>query len=48
MAVAATAWIALPASAAAPSASLRTVSDWGSGWPDEVTVSNTGADAMTS
>jgi hypothetical protein len=48
MAVAATAWIALPASAAAPTASLRTVSDWGSGWQDEVTVNNTGAAAMTS
>ncbi|WP_433367268.1 beta-1,3-glucanase family protein [Actinoplanes sp. CA-142083] len=48
MAVATTTWIALPASAAAPTASLRTVSDWGSGWQDEVTVSNTGAAAMTS
>ncbi|WP_127542830.1 beta-1,3-glucanase family protein [Actinoplanes sp. OR16] len=44
----ATAWIALPASAAAPTASLRTVSDWGTGWQDEVTISNTGASAMTS
>ncbi|BAL91973.1 hypothetical protein AMIS_67530 [Actinoplanes missouriensis 431] len=44
----ATAWIALPASAAAPTASLRTVSDWGSGWQDEVTISNTGASTMTS
>src|SRR4051795_4326784 len=48
VAAATTAWIALPASAAAPTASLRTVSDWGSGWQDEVTVSNTGAAAMTS
>src|SRR4051794_24767551 len=48
VAAAATAWIALPASAAAPTAALRTVSDWGSGWQDEVTVSNTGAAAMTS
>src|SRR5690349_17297676 len=44
----ATAWIALPASAAAPTASLSTVSDWGTGWQDEVTISNTGASAMTS
>jgi hypothetical protein len=44
----ATAWIALPASAAAPTAGLRTVSDWGTGWQDEVTISNTGASAMTS
>ena len=48
VAAAATTWIALPASAAAPTASVRTVSDWGSGWQDEVTVSNTGAAAMTS
>ena len=48
VAAVATTWIALPASAAAPTASLRTVSDWGSGWQDEVTVSNTGAAAMTS
>ncbi|MFF5294196.1 beta-1,3-glucanase family protein [Paractinoplanes globisporus] len=48
VAAAATTWIALPASAAAPTASLRTVSDWGGGWQDEVTVSNTGAAAMTS
>ncbi|GAA4591167.1 hypothetical protein GCM10023107_18870 [Actinoplanes octamycinicus] len=43
-----TAWFALPASAAAATASLRTVSDWGSGWQDEVVVSNTGTSAMTS
>src|SRR4051794_27329970 len=48
VAAATTTWIALPASAAAPTANLRTVSDWGSGWQDEVTVSNTGAAAMTS
>jgi hypothetical protein len=47
VAAGATTWIALPASAAAPTASVRTVSDWGSGWQDEVTVSNTGAAAMT-
>jgi hypothetical protein len=43
-----TAWIALPASAAAPTATVRTVSDWGSGWQDEVTISNTGTSALTS
>ncbi|MCM4078469.1 beta-1,3-glucanase family protein [Paractinoplanes hotanensis] len=43
-----TTWIALPASAAAPTATLRTVSDWGSGWQAEVTIKNTGADAMSS
>lgn len=43
-----TAWIALPASAAAPTAALRTVANWGTGWQDEVTISNTGASAMTS
>ena len=44
----ATAWIALPASAAAPTATVRTVADWGSGWQNEVTITNTGASAMTS
>ncbi|GIE80471.1 hypothetical protein Aph02nite_64210 [Actinoplanes philippinensis] len=43
-----TAWIALPASAASVTASLRTVSDWGSGWQDEVTISNGGTSALTS
>ncbi|MFI1992304.1 beta-1,3-glucanase family protein [Actinoplanes sp. NPDC020271] len=43
-----TAWIALPASAAASTATLRTVSDWGTGWQDEVTVSNGGTAATTS
>jgi hypothetical protein len=47
-AVAATTWIALPASAAAPTATLKTVSDWNSGWQSEVTISNTGVDALTS
>ncbi|MDY7085956.1 MAG: beta-1,3-glucanase family protein [Actinomycetota bacterium] len=42
-----TTWIALPASAAAPTVMLRTVSDWGSGWQDEVTIKNTGS-GMTS
>ena len=44
----ATAWIALPASAAAPTATLRTVADWGSGWQNEVTITNSGTSAMTS
>ncbi|WP_236049663.1 beta-1,3-glucanase family protein [Paractinoplanes ovalisporus] len=43
-----TTWIALPASAAAPTATLRTVSDWGSGWQSEVTIKNTGAEDMKS
>ncbi|PWK51590.1 beta-1,3-glucanase family protein [Actinoplanes xinjiangensis] len=43
-----TAWIALPASAASATASLRTVSDWGSGWQDEVTITNGGTSALTS
>ncbi|GAA2856528.1 hypothetical protein Acy02nite_65590 [Actinoplanes cyaneus] len=43
-----TAWIALPASAAASTATLRTVSDWGSGWQDEVVVTNGGSAATTS
>ncbi|GIF05989.1 beta-1,3-glucanase family protein [Actinoplanes siamensis] len=43
-----TAWFALPASASAATATLRTVSKWGSGWQDEVVLSNTGTSAMTS
>ncbi|MFC4068156.1 beta-1,3-glucanase family protein [Actinoplanes subglobosus] len=43
-----TAWIALPASAASATATLRTVSDWGSGWQDEVTITNGGTSALTS
>jgi hypothetical protein len=48
VAAAATTWIALPASAAAPTATLRTVSDWGTARQSEVTISNTGTAAMTS
>jgi Beta-1,3-glucanase/Cellulose binding domain len=48
VAAAGTAWTALPASAAAPTAALRVVSGWGSGWQAEVTIRNTGAHAMTS
>ncbi|GAB1642029.1 beta-1,3-glucanase family protein [Krasilnikovia sp. MM14-A1259] len=48
VAAAGTAWIALPASAAAPTATLRTVAEWGNGWQAEVTVDNTGAKKMTS
>ncbi|MEU8813549.1 beta-1,3-glucanase family protein [Actinoplanes sp. NPDC048796] len=47
VAATATAWFALPASAAAPTASVRTVSDWGTGWQSEVTVDNTGTSAMS-
>ncbi|MEV6342291.1 beta-1,3-glucanase family protein [Actinoplanes sp. NPDC051851] len=43
-----TAWFALPASAASATASLRTVSDWGTGWQDEVVVTNDGTSAMSS
>jgi hypothetical protein len=43
-----TAWFALPASAASATASLRTVSDWGTGWQDEVTITNGGTSALTS
>ncbi|MET0423881.1 MAG: beta-1,3-glucanase family protein, partial [Actinoplanes sp.] len=48
VAAAATTWIALPASAAAPTATLSTVSDWGSGWQSEVTINNTGTNALSS
>ena len=48
VAAAGTAWIALPASAAAPTATVTKVSDWGSGWQADVTINNTGASAMTS
>ncbi|MFF5079349.1 beta-1,3-glucanase family protein [Actinoplanes sp. NPDC000266] len=48
VAATATAWFALPASAAAPTAAVKTVSDWGTGWQSEVTISNTGASALSS
>jgi hypothetical protein len=48
VAAAGTVWIALPASAAAPTATFRTVSDWGTGWQGDVTIHNTGASAITS
>jgi len=48
VAAAGTAWIALPASAAAPTATITKVSDWGSGYQADVTINNTGASAMTS
>jgi hypothetical protein len=47
VATAGTVWIALPASAAAPTATVK-VSGWGSGWQADVTINNTGASAMTS
>jgi hypothetical protein len=43
-----TAWIALPASAAAPTATFRKVAEWGSGWQGDVTIANTGASTMMS
>jgi hypothetical protein len=48
VAAAGTVWIALPASAAAPTATVTKVSDWGSGWQGDVTITNSGAAAMTS
>ncbi|MEU7904459.1 beta-1,3-glucanase family protein [Actinoplanes sp. NPDC049118] len=47
-AAAGTAWIALPASAAANTAAFTVTSDWGSGWQGEVTISNGGPAAMKS
>jgi len=43
-----TAWIALPASAAAATAAFTKTSDWGSGWQGDVTISNGGSSALTS
>ena len=47
VAAAGTVWIALPASAAAPTATFRKVADWGTGWQGDVTIRNTGASALT-
>ncbi|GAA1605183.1 beta-1,3-glucanase family protein [Actinoplanes couchii] len=44
----ATAWIALPASAAEPAASVRTIENWGTGWQNEVTITNNGSSTMSS
>ena len=48
VATAATVWIAVPASAAAPTATFTKVSDWGTGWEGSVVIKNTGVSAMTS
>src|SRR4051794_20666288 len=48
VAAAGTAWIALPASAAASTAAFTKTSDWGSGWQGDVTITNGGSSAMTS
>jgi hypothetical protein len=45
---AAATWVALPASAAAPTATFRKVSDWGSGWQGDVTIDNAGTSTLTS
>jgi chitinase len=45
---AATVWIALPAQAAAPTATFTRTSDWGTGWEGRITITNGGAAAMTS
>ncbi|WP_067503733.1 beta-1,3-glucanase family protein [Actinoplanes sp. TFC3] len=42
-----TAWIALPASAAATTATFTKTSDWGSGWQGDVTIVNGGPKALT-
>ncbi|MGA5304814.1 beta-1,3-glucanase family protein [Nucisporomicrobium flavum] len=48
VAAGATAWIAMPASAAATTAVFTKSSDWGSGWQGGVTITNGGPKAMTS
>jgi glycosyl hydrolase family 64 (putative beta-1,3-glucanase)/cellulose binding protein with CBM2 domain len=48
LAVAGTAWIALPASAAGATATIVKTSDWGSGWQAAVTIDNGGTSALTS
>ncbi|BCJ55230.1 hypothetical protein Asp14428_67050 [Actinoplanes sp. NBRC 14428] len=48
VAAAGTAWIAMPASAAATTAVFRKTSDWGSGWQGTVTITNGGPSAMRS
>jgi Beta-1,3-glucanase/Cellulose binding domain len=47
VAAAGTAWIALPASAAAPTATAK-ITNWGTGWESDVTIVNSGVSAMTS
>jgi hypothetical protein len=48
VAAAGTVWIALPASAAAPTATFRKVAVWDTGWQGDVTIHNTGTSALTS
>lgn len=48
VAAAGTAWIAMPASAAATTAVFSKASDWGTGWQGTVTITNGGPKAMTS
>ncbi|MEV4636797.1 beta-1,3-glucanase family protein [Actinoplanes sp. NPDC049548] len=48
VAAAGTAWIAMPASAAATTAVFSKTSDWGSGWQGSVTITNGGPSAMKS
>ncbi|WP_306209953.1 beta-1,3-glucanase family protein [Actinoplanes sp. RD1] len=48
VAAAGTAWIALPASAAATTAVFTKTSDWGTGWQGDVTITNGASSAMSS
>jgi endoglucanase len=41
-------WAVSPASAASPSATFAKVSDWGSGWQGQYTITNGGSSAITS
>jgi hypothetical protein len=41
-------WVALPASAAATTATFSKTSDWGSGWQGQYTITNGGSSALTS
>ncbi|MFI5936344.1 beta-1,3-glucanase family protein [Actinoplanes sp. NPDC051494] len=48
VAAAGTAWIAMPASAAATTAVFSKTSDWGTGWQGEVAITNGGPSVMSS
>jgi endoglucanase len=41
-------WVVSPAAAASPSAAFSKVSDWGSGWQGQYTITNGGTSAITS
>jgi endoglucanase len=41
-------WVVSPAAAASPSATFTKVSDWGSGWQGQYTITNGGTSAITS